>query len=67
MSNGYLIVGFMKKILLYKMSYFSEPYTHSKNKIKVEVDSSNCATKSDFKKKQDLIYQILRKSLVYLA
>ena len=63
----YLIVGFMKKILLYKMSYFSEPYTHSKNKIKVEVDFSNYATKSDFKKKQDLIHQILRKSLIYLA
>ena len=30
------------------MSYFS-PYGHSKNKIKVELDLSNYATKSDLK------------------
>ena len=29
------------------MSYFPEPYTCSKNKIKVELSSSNDATKSD--------------------
>ena len=54
MSNGkvmiiHLIVGLIKKILLYKLSYFPDPYTHSKNEIKVEVDFSNFATKSDVK------------------
>ena len=35
-----------QKILLYKkMSYFP-PYGHNKNKIKVELDLSNYATKS---------------------
>ena len=27
-----LTVGLMKKISLYKMSYFPQPYTHSKSK-----------------------------------
>ena len=45
----HLIVGLIKKILLYKMSYFSEPYNCSKNKIKVEIHLSNYATKSDLK------------------
>ena len=31
------------------MSYFTEPYTHSKNKITFELDLSNYATKSDLK------------------
>ena len=31
------------------MSYIREPYTGSKNKIKVELDLSNYATKSDVK------------------
>ena len=44
-----LIVGLKKRISLYKMSYFSEPYTRSKSKIKVELDFSNYATKSDLK------------------
>ena len=39
----------MKKISLYKISHFLESYTHSKNKIKVELDLSNYATKSDLK------------------
>ena len=42
-----LTVELIKKIQLYKMSYFPEPYTCSKNKIKVELSSSNDATKSD--------------------
>ena len=33
------------------MSYFPEPYTSSKNKIKVRLDLSNYVTKSDLKKK----------------
>ena len=47
------------------MTYFPDPYTHSKNKIQVELDLSNYATKSalkttagadtlDFAKKTDL-------------
>ena len=44
-----LTVGFIKKILLYKMSYFPEPYTRRKSKIKVELDLSNYATKSNLK------------------
>ena len=30
-----------------KMNYFSEPYTHNKNKLKDELDFFNYATKSD--------------------
>ena len=29
------------------MNYFSEPYTHNKNKVKDELDFFNYATKSD--------------------
>ena len=29
-------IGWMKIMSLYKMSYFPEPYTRSKNNIKVE-------------------------------
>ena len=39
----------VKKILLYKMSYFPEPCSDSKNKIKVKLDLSNSATKTDLK------------------
>ena len=42
-------VGSIKKISLYKISYFPEPYTRNENKIEVELDSSNDATKSDLK------------------
>ena len=38
----------MKKIL-YNMSYFPKPYSHNKNKIKVELDLSNYATNSGLK------------------
>ena len=55
----------IKKILLQKMIDFPEPYTRSKNKIKVELDLSYYATKpglkiatgvqiSDFAKEADL-------------
>ena len=51
-SNGkaaiiVLTVGLIQKMLLYKMSNFPEPHTHSKNKIEFELDLSNYATKSD--------------------
>ena len=39
----------LKKIFLYKMSYFPEPYTRSRNKIEVELDLSKNLTKSDLK------------------
>ena len=41
------------------MSYFPEPYTHSKCKIKVELFLSNYATKSDLKMQQVLIHRNL--------
>ena len=41
-----LIVLLIKKVLLYKMSYFPEPFTHKENKIKVALEWSNNATKS---------------------
>ena len=53
-----LTVGLIKKILWYKMCYFPEPHTHSKNKKKVELDLSNYTTKSvdtsEFAKRADL-------------
>ena len=53
MSNGqvvivHLIVELIKKILLYKVSYFAEP-THSKNKIKIDLNLFSYETKSDLK------------------
>ena len=69
MSNGKamiicLIIGLIKKTSLYKMGYFSQPNAHSKNKIKVELDFLNYATKSDLQKSQALIHQNLPKILV---
>ena len=54
MSNGkamiiFLTVGLIKKILLYKLSYFPEPNTLSKSQIEVELDLENYAAKSDLK------------------
>ena len=55
----HLMVGLIKRYCYVKMSYFP-PYHHSKNKIKVELDLSNFATKSagvgtsQFAKKDDL-------------
>ena len=39
----------IKKISLYKMSYFPDPYTNSKIKTEIELDFSNYATRSDLK------------------
>ena len=44
-----LKVKVIKKISLYKMSYYPETYTYNKNKIKVYLDLSNYAIKSDLK------------------
>ena len=45
-----LKAGQIKKILLCKMSYYPKPDSHGRNKIKVELDFPNYATKSDVKK-----------------
>ena len=42
-----LTAGLIKKTFFYKMSYFPEPYTRGKNKIKVKLNLFNYATKSD--------------------
>ena len=44
-----LTVGLIKKLWLYKMSYFPESHTHSKDQIEVELDLSNYAIKVDLK------------------
>ena len=49
-----LTVGLIEKISLYKMSYFPEAYSWSKKKIKIGLDLSNYATKSDLKNTTDL-------------
>ena len=36
-------------MLLYKINFFAEPHTRSKNKIKYKLDLPNYATKSDLK------------------
>ena len=46
----HLIVGLIKKILLYKMSYFPEPH----KKIEVQSDFFNYTTKSDLKNARDV-------------
>ena len=43
------MVGLIRKTQLYKTSYIPESYTCNKNNIKVELDLSNYATKSDLK------------------
>ena len=45
-----LIVGLIKNISLYKISYFPESYTRGINKIEIELDLSNYATKSNLKR-----------------
>ena len=44
-----LTVGLIKDIVLYKMSCFLEPYTHSKNKVAVKLDLSYYTRKSNLK------------------
>ena len=39
------------------MSYFPEPCTHSKSKVKVELNLSHYAAKSDLKMQQALGHQ----------
>ena len=56
MSNGkvmiiHLTVGLIKKILLYKVTYFPEIHSHSKSEIKADSNLSNYVTKYDLKKR----------------
>ena len=51
-----LTAGLIKKISLYNMSYFPEPYSLNKNKIKAELDLSYYATQSNFKGGQTSIH-----------
>ena len=46
-----LTVGLIKKISLHKISYLPEPHTCGE-KVKVELDVANYATKSDLKVQQ---------------
>ena len=53
MPNGkvmilHLIVELIKRIFLYKMIYFP-PYGHSKNEIKIDLDSCSYVTESHLK------------------
>ena len=45
----HLIVGLIKKILFYRMSYFPEPYDRRKSKVKAEIDLSTYTTNSGLK------------------
>ena len=54
MSNGkvmiiHLIIGFIKKTPLHKMSYFPELRDHTKKQTKFELDLSSYARRSDLK------------------
>ena len=44
-----LTVGLIKKISLYKMSYFRESHAHRKNREEVELELANYTAKSDLK------------------
>ena len=39
-------------MLFYKISYYPEPDSHSRNKIKIELYLCNCAIKLDVKKQR---------------
>ena len=62
-----LTVGLMKRILLYKMSCFPEPYSRNENKTnKTEANLSSYAAKSGLMQ-QMLRHQILRKRVIDLV
>ena len=48
-----LIAAYIRKTSLYKMSYYGKADSYGRKKIKVEIDLSNCATKSEVKKATD--------------
>ena len=57
----HLTVGWIENILLYKNEFFSRAITHSKNKIKVELDLSKYTTKSDLKSTTGITLEFARK------
>ena len=68
MSNGkvmiiHLIVGWIKNILSFRMSYFPS-YSHSKNKTEVELDLSIYVTKSDSKNASGVDHPNLLKKMI---
>ena len=52
---------------LYKMSYYREPDSHTRNRIKFQLNFSNYAIKSDMKKQEALIPQNLQKTFIQIA
>ena len=44
------IAGMTERLSLYKMTYYPQSNSLSKNKIKVELDLANCSTQSEVKK-----------------
>ena len=66
MSSGKIIIirlasGKVKKI--YKISYFPEPYSHSRNKINAELDLSNYVTKFELSKLSNIIVNDVKKRM----
>ena len=59
----YSMVGLIKKGLVSMSEYFAKPKSLGVN-VKVELDLSNYATKTDSKMQQMLIHQILIKKLI---
>ena len=52
------------KKVYYKMSTYYPPYKSSSNNIKVELDLTNYATKTDLKNKLMLMLVVLRLKLI---
>ena len=46
------------------MSYFPKPYAYPKREIKIDLNLSNYATKSDLKMEQVFIHQLLLKRMI---
>ena len=53
--------------LLYKTSYHREPDSHTRNRIKFQLDFSNYAIKSVMKKQEALIPRNLQKRFIQIA
>ena len=49
------------------MSYYREPDSHTRNRIKFQLNYSNYAIKSDMKKQEALIPQNLQKTFIQIA
>ena len=55
------IVGSIKKVLLCEKSFYPEPDSHNRNRIKFELDLSNYETKYYKKNAMVFIHQNLQK------